>query len=127
MVRWMVDHCGCPARAPRLSDMRRRCAARGSSVRYTRWPNPMIFRFCASAPWIHASARSGLLCHQSAGYRLCAVDVAIIIVFIHAAHKVGEVIKNVVAGMGQDQSNGEGQPRQETERTVAPGEEPRQR
>ena len=49
-----------PARSPSSFDIRRRCVARGSSVRYTRWPKPGIFTFFASFARTASSTRSGL-------------------------------------------------------------------
>ena len=60
MIRCIANQCGWPAVRPSSSDMRRKWAARGSSVRYTRCPKPMIFFFCANADRTHASARSGV-------------------------------------------------------------------
>ena len=48
-----------PAFSPSDFEKRRRCVARGSSVRYTRWPKPEIFSLRASLPRTNSSARSG--------------------------------------------------------------------
>ncbi len=48
--------------------------------------------------------------HQSAGDRLRTIDRAEIVIFVHAAHIVSEVVENVVAGMGKDQTQGKRNP-----------------
>ena len=53
--------------------------------------------------------------HQTAGNGLSAVNVAVVVVLIHAAHKVGEIVEDVVAGMSKDQAQRESKPGQEIE------------
>ena len=47
-----------PARSPSSFDIRRRWVARGSSVRYTRWPKPGTFTLRASMPRTAPSTRA---------------------------------------------------------------------
>ncbi len=51
-------HCGSPVSLVSFSDITFKCFARGSPLRYTRWPNPMIFSLLASFSLIYESTRS---------------------------------------------------------------------
>src|SRR3972149_85518 len=62
--------------------------------------------------------------HQSAGNRLGAVYVAVIIILVHASHKISVIIEYIVRSRRHDQAEGKREPRDETERSVTPGKQP---